>query len=99
MKTLLAFIIFLIVIDPVHAQQVMDSLKIELNKNSKSDTIRVDILNEICLGYLNNDPDSLMAFAKKSLALSKALKYHKGIATSLKFIGSAYQYKGHLKKQ
>lgn len=69
-----------------------DSLLQEL-KNTKTDTIRIRILNELFSANLK-DIDKALVYSKEALALSEKISYKPGIASSLNNIGLALFQKG-----
>ena len=58
---------------PLIAQNaVLDSLKQELVRNSKMDTLRVKILNELAFSYHKKKADSALIYLEESATISKA---------------------------
>lgn len=72
----------------------IDSLKGLIESKTK-DTIRVDVLNQISLEYLN-EGNFVMSYdyADQAVELSKELNYLEGKAYALKNIGIGYYYQG-----
>jgi signal transduction histidine kinase len=67
-------------------KKIIDSLKIELDK-TKSDTTKVNILNEMCsLNYFNNTMIA-MGYSETALNLSTKIKWKKGMAVAYNHLG------------
>ena len=73
--------------------QKIDSL-VKIYNHSKSDTSRIKIQNSIAWELSYSNLDSAIALAKKTLLLSKKLKWTTGIANSLGDLGTYYYYQG-----
>lgn len=78
MRTLLFF--FCLFTSALYSQRtIADSLRNELSKKVKSDTIRAFQYNELAWYYLDIDIDSARYFAEKGLSLSKRIDFNNGI--------------------
>ncbi len=73
---------------------VVDSLK-QVLKNSKEDTLRVNILISICQNEFRSSPDSAIFYGTKALDLSEKLDYPRGSAQAYKYIGMGYYFLGN----
>lgn len=87
--------ILLIIGYSVNAQKT-DSLRNALN-NTGNDTIRVEVLINLCTVHWNTDPDSALFYANNALALSKDLNYLRGVGMALNYIGVVYFYRADYK--
>ena len=76
-----------------------DAKKLEHNKNQlpeEEDTTKVNLLNALSYeSYKTGDFAQEMTYANDALTLAKKLQWKKGIAYSLKNIGSAYEDVGN----
>jgi signal transduction histidine kinase len=70
-------------------QELIDSLLTVFPK-MKSDTIRVNALNEIATEYQQIDLEKSMHYSQKALQLSNKINWQDGIANSYKNIGNYY---------
>ena len=59
----------------------IDSIR-TLIRIEKIDTSKVNLLNELAWEFSNENPDSSIAICSNALALSKKIKWEKGVATS-----------------
>jgi len=64
----------------------IDSLKIELKK-AKTDTTKINILNEICFHHFYQDPMVGMGYSEIALDLSTKIKWKKGMAVANNHLG------------
>lgn len=78
------------------ADLVFDSLITDFNSES-SDTIKINLLNEISWYYAPTNFEKSILFADSALALSRKVKWKKGEAYALKNKGEALRYKGEIK--
>ena len=87
--------LFLLTI-PVFAQKQtkVDSLINQMEM--ATDTIKVDLLDDIAVELQYNDPYRALDFAKRGLQLAEALDYQKGIANLYNDIGVIYGIQGRL---
>lgn len=89
-KGLLSIIAFFILTFQVFAQdEVIDSLKNKLNE-VKSDTSRVNTLNEISYNLFLIDPEQSLDYGIKAKELAEQIGYTKGLAYANKNIGLSY---------
>jgi signal transduction histidine kinase len=70
-------------------EKIVDSLKIELKK-TKIDTVKINILNEICRYYFYESPVIGLEYSETALDLSKKIKWKKGIAVAYNHLGVCY---------
>ena len=78
-----------------NGQSKLDSLRLALAQLSP-DTTYFNTLKEISNYYIeNNQPDSALSNAQKSMELAKSLNFKKGIGISYNQIGQAYRIKGY----
>lgn len=66
-----------------------DSL-LTLLRNSKEDTARVNILNQISASYFNSSPENSIKYATEAKELAEKEQYNTGLAYALKNIGIGY---------
>lgn len=69
------------------AQFKTDSLEKELKLHYKNDTVTVNLLKELCRGYIDLNNKKLEQYAKEMLSISEKIKYTKGKADALNFLG------------
>lgn len=72
-------------------QQLIDSLIKQLPQ-SKNDSNKVMMLNDISLGYYSINPDEGLKYGNQGLQLAEKLKWKRGIAYSYKVIAGNYGY-------
>lgn len=88
MRTFVLLINFsLFIISGLAQQKELDSLLNELKKNTKEDTVRLNLLNTIAYNYYNTNPDAGLATAEQALQLAKKLNSKAGIAEAHKAKG------------
>lgn len=101
-STLLILVVLLFVY-PVFGQQpnkkqVLQDNKIErlklLYKNTKSDTSRVNVLNQLYQELVLTEPLQAKKYAEEALNISERLKYPLGIANSSDNVGNVYYDQG-----
>jgi len=106
-KTLLFFLILIIGNGNCFSQNIrrIDSLKnaiakydSQIGKTIKSDTIKVNLLNEIAANYCIINPTESLKFSQQAIALSQKINFQKGIAESYLTIGISLASKGELQK-
>ena len=90
----LSIIVVLFSVTSFSQSELIDSLQIELKKHPKKDTIRVNILNELGIQNYRNDSPKAIAYMEESLAISKQLKFNKGIARANYINGAIYVEQG-----
>jgi len=96
MRIFFSFLIGFIFCASILAQNKrVDDLIIKANA-SPNDTVKVGIFLEIANIYWYSNPDSIILFANKSLALSEQLNFKKGLGLSYKNLGLAHFIKGNL---
>jgi tetratricopeptide (TPR) repeat protein len=85
-------------IQDVHAQSQLtpDSLIEALKKTKIRDSSYVNTLNHLSKFYRSLFPDSSLLFARKAKELADSIRFEKGIARSLNFMGIAQFFKGNL---
>ena len=66
-----------------------DSL-LALLKGVKTDTSKVNLLNQVSTAYFNTSPDSALQYATQAKQLAEANAYGQGLAYALKNIGIYY---------
>lgn len=95
-KILLALLLLSgLAIGSTSAQQAkVDSLVNVLNKHTKDDTVKVNLLNEISRQYSTNNFEKSRDYAIQSGELSHRLNFPKGKALSLWIIGITYIRQG-----
>jgi len=86
------FILLIFTGNLLHSQDKLyiDSL-INLLKNEKVDSSKVNILNEISWEYSYSLPDKCIEYAKKAIILSEEINFSKGMADAYKNIGNSYK--------
>lgn len=67
-------------------EKKLDSLKIELKK-AKIDTVKINILNEICSLYFYNKPKIGINYSQRALNLSEKIYWKKGMAIAHNHMG------------
>jgi len=86
----LVLIIVILIANHLFAQneetKIIDSLKVEL-KNTKIDTVKINILNEICRNYFYDNPLIGMGYSEIALNLSTKINWKKGIAVAYNHLG------------
>jgi len=58
----------------------VDVLEAQLKKNSKADTVRINLLNKLAILHYNSAPDKTEQYTSEAYDLSKKLKYKPGEA-------------------
>ncbi|HSD09269.1 tetratricopeptide repeat protein [Flavobacterium sp.] len=90
MKKIAILIIFLMITVTGFAQDndlmKIDSLKIELKK-AKNDTIKINILNEICFHNFYRNPSIGMGYSEIALNISTKINWKKGMAVAYNHLG------------
>ncbi|OJJ17155.1 hypothetical protein BKI52_31070 [marine bacterium AO1-C] len=83
---------------PTNQKQQLQASKIErlkiLYKNTKSDTSRVAILNQLYEELVPNDPLQAKEYAEEALGISEKIDYVTGIANSSYNVGNFYYSQG-----
>jgi hypothetical protein len=70
----------LIYIQVFAQQKQVDSLKQELSKHQQTDTIRIDLLNELAYIYQNIDPELGISAADQAIILARKINAPKRLA-------------------
>src|SRR6185436_6242098 len=94
---IIVFIIILLttITEAQQSNQInIDSLKQQLTI-AKEDTIKVQILAELCISYSVDHPDTAISYGQQALQLSEKLNYEKGILFSGGGLSVALQYAGN----
>ncbi len=73
----------------------LDSL-LQAYQTLPDDTIKVNLLSDLFLFYIYKDPSKAKEYADAQFALSKKLKYEKGIGTSYHKYSGYYQHTGKI---
>lgn len=90
-KTLLISLFWLIpFIGYAQSQREIDSLELNLSKNTGTDTNRVKNLYDLSYAYDNIDPLQGISYAQQALSLAQQLHWEKGMATSYTMLGINY---------
>ena len=77
-----------------HAQlNAADSLK-KLLSSKITDTVRVNLLNELSKVFFNDNPDTSVIIAMSSKKLAEQINYKTGLALALKNMGKGYYLEG-----
>ncbi len=85
--------LFLICLQANAQLSVADSLK-KLLSAKITDTVRVNLLNELSKSFFNDNPDTSVTIALSSKKLAEQIKYKSGIALALKYMGKGYYLQG-----
>lgn len=72
---------------------LLDDLLVEL-KGLKEDTVKLDVLQDICWGFGTENIDSALFYGNKSVRLSKKLKRADGEAVSRRYLARAHNFFG-----
>jgi len=100
-KLRLISVLFLwgVLINAAHAQNQrnVDSL-LNLLRISKDDTNKVHYLNDLVREFANANPDTGIVLGNQARSLAERLKWKKGIANSLGYIGHCYRTKSEYTK-
>jgi len=75
----------------------LDSLRLVLAKTS-TDTVRVNVLNNLSLQFITVDLDSSAAYADKALRLATTLGFKKGLEKAYAMTGNVNYYQGNYAK-
>jgi len=85
----ISFLLFIFQFKCQGQNRVTDSLKLQL-ANTKEDTIRVALLNQLSSEETYDHPTLAGSYALEALSLAEKLHYAEGIAISYRFIGNAF---------
>lgn len=78
------------------AAQELDSLRNVLIKHVKDDTTKVNLYAMVASEYRNTSTDSMLAVAKRGIALANKLHFKKGKARCLASLGVAHMFRNDL---
>ncbi len=94
MKKILLYLILIILYLPIFSQNAeIDSLENLLAKHQKTDTIKIDLLNDIAFKVRFYNLDKTLQYAIRADSLAEFVDYKKGKAKSLKIQGVYYRNK------
>jgi serine phosphatase RsbU (regulator of sigma subunit)/Tfp pilus assembly protein PilF len=87
-------IILSAIVSPVNSQN--QNLKIMIEKVNKggNDTVRVNLMIDICDSLFRTKPAETIKYGTDALELARSLKYQKGEAYALKYLGMGYFIQG-----
>lgn len=68
--------------------------QLERTLPAKTDTARINALNQLCWGYRRIDSEKAIRYGKRALELSSGNHYWRGLAFAYKNLGSAYSING-----
>lgn len=89
MKQIILYLSLLFLQIPVFSQNSeTDSLENLLANHKQSDTVKINLLNQIAKKSLNTDLNKAHRFALEADSLSRIIGYKKGQATSMQIIGN-----------
>ncbi|TAE11294.1 MAG: GAF domain-containing protein [Bacteroidetes bacterium] len=85
---------------PVFAQKQaeLDSLVRLLQANTKQDTMRVKLLNQLCWANRNTNMIEGIEYGKEASQLAQTIRYYKGACEALNFLGVSYRNMGDYAK-
>lgn len=98
MKKIIFYVIILLFVSRLQAQENTDSLLFELNTNKLEDTNTVDLLLQLSYIFRFTKQDTAILFAEKAVLLSRNLNFNNGKAQSFYTLGVLYAYKRANKK-
>ncbi|MFM9988980.1 tetratricopeptide repeat protein [Flavobacterium sp.] len=78
--------------------KIIDDLTIELNKNNKQDSLKVNTLLKLSMACYGSNPEKMLQYANESLQISSKINFKKGIGESNKLLGAANYMKGSFKE-
>lgn len=70
-------------------KNITDSL-VKILSNEKTDTVRLNILNQIADACINYNPDSALLLSKNVLNVARQIKYHKAEKMALKILANTF---------
>jgi two-component system, NarL family, sensor histidine kinase UhpB len=91
-KAILLALMFTVTSQILRAQDSYTDSLLSLLKTAKPDTNKVDLLRNIGVAYINQDPRQAIHYWKQGVALSYKLNYIKGLARNYINIGTGYSY-------
>jgi len=93
-KRILLFIGIILLRFPIHAQvNFKDTLILVLN-SEKSDSLKIDQLNQYIYIYSSTDPEKILSFADTAIILSRKIKDSVRLASSLNRKGTIFYFLG-----
>ncbi|EAY24976.1 tetratricopeptide repeat protein [Microscilla marina] len=96
-KRCVTFFLILITCQAVYAQNAkIDSLK-KLLQQAKSDTQRIQVLNELCRSFWRIAPDTAQKLGYQALRIATKIGLKSGIANAENRVGTAYHFGGNHK--
>jgi adenylate cyclase len=96
-KTILFNLVFLGCFYTIAFANEVDSLK-KILATTIVDSIRVDVLNELCKNLFNTNPDTSIIIAGSAKSLAEQIDYKAGLALAFKNIGKGYYLEGKYKE-
>lgn len=95
-RSLMLFIVLLAFLQTkLHGQtKVLDSIKVELKKHPKRDSIRVSILVDYVVTAVNTNTSQALPFIQEVINISKELKFKKGIQLGYIYFQIYYSDRG-----
>src|SRR5687768_7098649 len=93
MKNSFLIVLFFLFFTGLSAQKKVstDSLEALLNPQAR-DTVQVILLNELASEYARGNFDLSLQYSKKGYDLATEIKYPKGQAKALRYMGKAYYF-------
>src|SRR5688500_10592724 len=96
------YILFLLAFQQAHAQPegqfLADSLEQVLRTKNISDTVRVDILTQLCYEYRNLSPSKGLEFCNQAESLAKKIHYQRKLGEIYLSKAYSFQYYNDLVK-
>ena len=89
MKTGIYFLLFLL-----SRMLVAQSDLLLSRKESESDTLQINFLNQTAAKFLNSNPDTAFVFTKKALLLAEKINFHAGLAQAYENLGWIFYNQG-----
>ena len=93
----ISLLLFLIFNNGFAQSKYTDSLSVELNK-AMNDTSRVLILADLSYYHRYQNLDTALAYAQRTLSLSKKISFSRGESISYQVMGVSYRLKGELSR-
>lgn len=78
--------------------QTLDSMRHALAMHKAEDTTKVNLYSQVASEYRNASTDSMIAVARRGLALADRIHYSRGKARVLASLGVAYMFRNELDK-
>ena len=86
------WIVTFLLASPTLSHANIDSLERQLSTAKGRE--KVDILNKICIEYMQSEPSKALDYAKQALTLATSIEYPRGRAAALNNIGVVYKNQG-----